>query len=262
MFQLLRLQKKELFSGIIFAIILLTIASLYNYHELVFYRPQSTHKWRQSDCNSITMNYYQGGMKFFKPEVHNLTSEKGETGKAFTSELPFFYYSVAILYKIFGPNEAIYRLLNTLLFLLGLFFLHKIILLISNDLIWSVIIPLLFFTSPVLVYYGNNFLTNTPALAFSIIGWYYFIKFIYNRNPLWLYTSIIVLFFAATFKVTAFFSFFAIGGIIFLEAIGIKMSIKNTKLFKKPWQALSIMLIAFATIVSWILVARIQNTQN
>jgi hypothetical protein len=178
MLKTLYLNNKNSFAGIIFIVALILVAISYNYHEIVRYKPQSVHKWRQSDCASIALNYYQGGMHIFKPEVHNLTSKNGTSGLAYTSELPLYYYAVAVLYKLVGPNDSVYRLLNTLLFLLGLYYLHKLFLLVTKNVVWSILIPLLFFTSPVLVYYGNNFLTNSSDLAFTIAGWYYFVKYI------------------------------------------------------------------------------------
>ncbi|HBO76234.1 MAG: hypothetical protein A2W97_11745 [Bacteroidetes bacterium GWE2_40_63] len=92
--------KKHL-PSLIFILLLVAIGFMYRYHQTLFYQPQSVHKWRQSDCASIALNYYQGGMHFFQPETHNLTSDGGITGKAFTSEVPFLYFGVALLYNFF-----------------------------------------------------------------------------------------------------------------------------------------------------------------
>lgn len=162
---------KSVYKSLIFIVLLLTLAMYYHYDEILLKRPQSTHKWRQTDCASLALNYYQNGMKFFTPETHNLTSDGGTSGKAATSEVPLLYFFVALLYKIFGYHEYIYRLLNTAIFLSGLFYLHKIFRLFISDAFWSIGFALIFFTSPVLVFYGNNFLTNSSALALSIIGW-------------------------------------------------------------------------------------------
>jgi hypothetical protein len=207
---------------ILFILVLAGISYLYGYQKITFLRPQSVHKWRQTDCASIALNYYQGGMIFFKPETHNLTSDHGTSGKCCTSEIPILYYSVAILYKIFGYHEYIYRIFNTLLFFLGLFFLFRLVFYLSKDIFWSIAVTILFFTSPVLVYYGNNFLSNSSALACSIIGWYYFLKFIFEGKSRYFYISMVVFLFAAAFKITALLSVFAIIGIFILELLGIK----------------------------------------
>ena len=107
---------KNKHAKILFIVLLFAVSFLYKYHQIAFKRPQSIHKWRQSDCASLALNYYQGGMKFFQPETHNLTSDGGTSGKCSTSEIPLLYYSVAVLYKIFGYHDWVYRIFNTLLF--------------------------------------------------------------------------------------------------------------------------------------------------
>ena len=253
---------KRYYPRILFIILLLVVSFYYNYHEIVFKSPQSIHKWRQSDCASIALNYYQGGMNFFKPETHNLTSDAGTTGKCCTSEIPILYYSVASLYTVFGHHDYIYRIFNTLLFFLGLFFLFRLLHYILKDIFWAIALALLFFTSPVLIYYGNNFLSNSSSLAFSIIGWYYFMRFYFEHKPKWFYISMAVFFIAAAFKVTALFSLFAITGIYGLELLGLIKFKKSGKLFSKPiWYLLSIIPI-FIIIGLWLVYAHNYNQKH
>jgi hypothetical protein len=225
-------------------------------------RPQSVHKWRQSDCASIALNYYQGGMHFFHPETHNLTSDNGTDSKCCTSEIPILYYVVAILYKIFGVHEYIFRILNTLLFFLGLFYLFRLLDYLLNNRFWSITLSLLFFTSPVLVFYGNNFLSNSAAFSFSLIGWYYFAKYYFEEKLKWFYFSMFIFLMAASFKVTALFSLFAIIGIFFLEYFNLISFNEDRKIFQKPfWK-----IITFCTICliigSWITYAHIYNQKH
>ncbi len=124
------------------------VSILYEYPSIVMKRPQSVHHWRQSDCASIALNYYQTGMHFFKPQTHNLTSDKNKSGYNATSEIPIVYYFIAFLYKIFGYHESIYRLLNTLLFLTALFYLFRTLMLWLRSYFWSATITLFLFTSP------------------------------------------------------------------------------------------------------------------
>src|ERR1035437_6319038 len=154
-------------------ILLLLIALIYNYPSILFKRPQSVHHWRQSDCTSIALNYYQTGMHFIQPQTHNLTSDDRTTGYVAPSEIPVGYYFIAVLYKIFGFHDFIYRMVNTLIFLAGLFYLYKTLSLLIKGFLWPALLSLFFFTSPVLVFYGNNFLTDSSALCFALIAWYF-----------------------------------------------------------------------------------------
>jgi hypothetical protein len=87
--------------GLIVVVIIVLLFIPFRYYHLLNSPPQSTHLWRQSDCASLALNYYQDGMHFFKPEIHNLHADGGTTGYA-TSENPYLYYLVASFYKIFG----------------------------------------------------------------------------------------------------------------------------------------------------------------
>ena len=242
-----------------FIILLLIVSIIYDYPSILFKRPQSVHHWRQSDCASITLNYYQTGMRFFKPQTHNLTADNNTTGYVATSEIPIGYYFVAILYKVFGPHDFIYRFVNTIIFLLGLFYLFKICYLLFNDFFWSSAITLFFFTSPVLVYYGNNYLTDSSALSFALIAWYFFFKFYFNQKQKWFYLSVFFFFLAGAYKITALLSFVAIGVFFIIDFFGIFKLKSEGKLFSKPLRCLISFLLVFVTIGSWVFFAKKYN---
>ncbi len=193
-----------------FVFLLLLFSVLYEYPSILLKRPQSVHHWRQSDCASLALNYYQTGMHFFKPQTHNLTSDDNTTGYCATSEIPIGYYLIACLYKVFGYHDYIYRFVNTLIFLLGLFYLFKTCYLLFNDFFWASGIALFFFTSPVLVYYGNNFLTDSSAFAFALIAWYFFLKFYLYKKQIFFYISMLFFLVAGAYKITALLSFVTI----------------------------------------------------
>jgi len=133
---------------------------------------------------------------------------------------------------------------------------------LSNDVFWAIALTILFFTSPVLVYYGNNFLSNSSALAFAIAGWFYFIRFMHEGRSKWFYISIVVFFFAAAFKITALFSVFAIAGILFLEYLGVNMLPENAKLLKYPLRFGLIILLIFVVNTIWIVHAHNFNLKH
>jgi hypothetical protein len=78
------------YSIILFLVVLIRVAYYYDYQTIAFKRPQSVHKWRQSDCASIALNYHQGGMNFFVPETHNLTSVEEPAENAAPAKYPFY----------------------------------------------------------------------------------------------------------------------------------------------------------------------------
>jgi hypothetical protein len=135
-------------------------------------------------------------MKFFRPETHSLSSDNNTTGYA-AGEFPLLYYSVAALYKIFGPHEAVFRIFNMLIFFSGLYALFRTCLILLKDTLSPVLVVLLIFSSPAAAYYGCNFLPDSAALAMVFWGWFFFFK---NRKS----SGISVFFFtlAALLKIT------------------------------------------------------------
>ena len=83
-------------------------------------RPCSIHSSAQCQRASVALNYYENDMNFFKPMVQKDSVGVGITGL----EFPFVNYSVAILYKLFGFNEAYYRGFVLATLLIGLYLHH------------------------------------------------------------------------------------------------------------------------------------------
>ena len=224
---------------------------VYNYQEIIFKRPQSVHYWRQADCASLALNYYQNGMDFLNPQTHNLTSANGTSGNASPSETPLLYYTAAALYHLFGYHEYIYRLLNTLLFFTGLYYLFRLFSNVLKSQFWSTVLPLLFFTSPVLVYYGNNFLSNTTALSMVMIGWYHFHSYYKDRKPRSFYMAMVFFFLAGCFKITGLLSLFALLGLFVWERIPALNTQSSGKIFTSGWKSLLPFLGIFGIIGLW-----------
>lgn len=182
---------------------------LYNYPEIFFKRPGSIHQWRQADCLSITKNYYEENLNFFEPAIHWVGESNGKT----VSEFPVLYYCVAKIWELTGQQEFIFRMINTLIVFLGLFSLYKLVLLLLGDIFWSLFIALLVFTSPVLVFYTNNFLTDAPAFGLVLIASYLYIYGILFNNIKKFNLSFVFFLFAGLIKISSiqiFFSLFAI----------------------------------------------------
>ena len=119
-----------------------------NIDENLAKRPRSIHSWAQCMRASISKNYAEESMNFSLPRLHNVLDGDGITGL----EFPFVNYSVAILYKLFGFNEAYFRGFVYFSLFIGLFSFF----LLSKSFLKSILISLLVvglcFFSPVLVY--------------------------------------------------------------------------------------------------------------
>jgi hypothetical protein len=242
-----------------YMLILISGLSLfYNYQEILFLRPQSIHQWRQCYGLSFTMNYYQDNNPLLQPALHFLGRDA--TGKT-AGEFPILYYLIAKLWKIFGYHEFIFRLLDLLIFLTGLVLLMKIFEDVLGDSFLAIAFSLLLFTTPVLVYYANNFVPNIPSLGFVFIAWYFFWLFYKSGKTVFLWISFTIFALAGLIKVTAIISPVSLAAIFFLETTGISKFRKERKIFKRPAIQWIPFVLAFGLIFSWYLYANYYNRQ-
>lgn len=210
-------------------------------------RPQSIHIWRQTDCLSITQNYYQNGNSFCDPEIYNQISDEGLSGKS-AGEFPVLYYTVAQLWKVFGKHEWIYRAFVFLIFAIGCWALYEITFQLTKNYWMSVFISLLLLTSPTIATYSISFLPNIPALAFALVAWLFVYYFYRNKKELYLWFSMLFFSLAILLKVTAGISFVALGGWWFIESVWGK---KEGKLFPKGFKHFWPFLGAVIPVVAW-----------
>lgn len=144
------------------------IAWYYSYTEVAQWGPLSLHSWRQSDGASIARCYYENGMRFFQPKSHHVLG--GDNAAA--GEFPILYYVAAVFYHLFGPNDAWLRLLVFACFTAGMWAWSKLLLRYAGSWSVSLALPWAFYGSPLLAFYGFNFLPNAAALGFALLGAY------------------------------------------------------------------------------------------
>ena len=59
----------------LFVALLGALVWIYDYAAVARVGPISVHAWRQADAASLALNYYEHGMRFFEPRVHNVLGE-------------------------------------------------------------------------------------------------------------------------------------------------------------------------------------------
>ncbi len=219
------------FSGWAFLSLFIVLCLVYNYPHILSLSPQSVHQWRQCDCLSITLNYYQDHTSFFQPSVHYLGRDG--TGKT-VSDFPLIYFFVAQLWKIFGQHEFIFRLLNLILFFFGMFALFRLFELWLKDSVLALIFPFFLFTSPVITYYANNFLMNVPALSLGMIGLYFFFRFLGTSESRHFILFCLFYSLAGLLKISSLLSFCGICALFLLEVISIQIR-PDRKIFSRPF---------------------------
>jgi hypothetical protein len=243
----------------LFFISIVLISFLYDYPKILSYRPNATHQWRQVDGAAIALNYYADTLSFFKPAIQ--MSLPDGNNKA-VSEFPIIYFSVAILWRLFGYHEFIFRLLDLIIVYVGLFYLFKLLNKIFNGVFWALLITILLFSSPVLVYYSNNFIPNAPAFGLVLAGWYYFYHFTRENKNKYLYLFIFFFLLAGLIKITSLMSFCIVSLLFLLEVIGLIKFDKNKRIFNKPLIQVIPFIILILLIYSWFRFAQNYNNKN
>lgn len=129
--------------------------------------------WRQSDVAAIARNYFQGGFHFAHPQIDWAGNSGGYVG----TEFPILPFVAAICYKISGVHEWIGRVQAVIFFAISLPFFFLLVRNNFNEIaaVWA----LLFFAfAPVGIMASRCFMPDTPSLALSIIGLYFFDRWI------------------------------------------------------------------------------------
>jgi hypothetical protein len=242
------LAKKGVRSSL-FLILILSTSYFYNYHEIITYRPTSMHQWRNSVSASIAWNYaYEG--EFLHPRTHNMQADNFTSDITIT-EFPLIYYIIGLLYRIFGTHEFIYRLINVVLGFTGLYFLFLLGLKAFRSTLYALVLPLIIFSSPIYVYYTNNFIPDATSLSIALIGFHFFYRFYLNGMNRDLVLSIFILCFAGLNKTPSLLLFFAIGGLFFIERF-LKLTLNDeATIFKNRIQTIIWFSLAMLILLGW-----------
>ena len=244
--------------GIFFIFIVVT-ALFYDYPEILTYRPKSNHQWRQTDGASIALNYYADTLSFFKPATQRALPNGNSKA---VSEFPIIYFSVAILWRIFGYHEFIFRLLTLLIVYLGLFYLFKSLCLLLDDKFWAIGITSLLFSSPVLVFYSNNFLPNAPAFSFVLVGWYFFYKFIKENKNKYLFICLFFFLLAGLLKISSLISFCILLILFVIDRLKLLNANKDKHIFNNPVIQYISFIAVIIIIFGWYKFASNYNSKN
>lgn len=146
---------------------LLAAGYCYQFPYLWHLPPQGSHIWRQADCLAMTQQYHYFQLPFLQPATWNLESVDGKVA----GEFPIFYFLAAKA----DHYSFVLRLLHSLCLFAGVVAVYFIASYFLGRRLLSIFCSMLFFTSPLLIFYGNNFLSDVPALCFALMGWAFFL---------------------------------------------------------------------------------------
>ncbi len=101
---------------------------------------------------------------------------------------------------------------------------------VLKDSVLAIIFTLLLFTSPVLVYYANNFLMDIPAFSLALVSMYFFFRFIQSAKDKYFYWFVFINVIAGLLKISSLMIFIAVFGLFVLMVFEIS-SFQNLFLY-------------------------------
>jgi hypothetical protein len=210
-------------------------------------RPAITHQWRQTDCLSITKNFYEEGMSFFSPKIHF----QGGTGGKAVSEFPILNYTVAGLWKIFGEHEYIYRMLEYLIFVIAMCTLFNTLIRSKVSPLYAFFIVSIFLTSPLLVYYSFNFIADVPALSFAIMGFCFLFSFINTKIIKYFYFALVFSTLAVLIKASAIVPIALLLFFSFIDIFNFNKFFRTERLFTKKAFPITFIILSIGLVIAW-----------
>ncbi len=154
--------------------------------------------WRQSDVAAIARNFYEGGFRFAYPQIDWAGDATGYVG----TEFPILPFLTAICYKVAGIHEWIGRSQAVIFFAasLPLFFLLVREVFDNTAAAWA---TCFFSFAPLNVFAGRSFMPDVPSLSLAIIGLYFFLRWIRDREWAPLLVAAIVISLCILIKATS-----------------------------------------------------------
>lgn len=205
---------------------LVLLLAMFFHHESIFDYPRYIHAWAQADRYAIALNFLWNDFNILEAETY-LYNIEFPTGFAEPRDnsitmvnLPIHEYLIALLMKVSGITAPIiFRFYILCCSFLGLFFTHKIGQLFKLRGLSQIALIVFACTSPVYVYYQDNFLPSIPGLALAIGGLYFYIRYLKQSRIRFFAFAAILFTITSIYRTTFIIPFIAILGVEFIQFI-------------------------------------------
>src|SRR6266480_6844718 len=144
--------------------------------------------WRQSDVAAIARNFNENGFHFAYPQIDWAGGAPGYVG----TEFPILPFLAAICYKIAGVHEWIGRSQAVIFFAVSLPFFFLLVREVFDNTaaVWA---TFFFSFAPLNVFAGRSFMPDVPSLGLAIIGLYFCLRWIYDRESVQFFIAAIAI---------------------------------------------------------------------
>ncbi|MBC8343614.1 MAG: glycosyltransferase family 39 protein [Bacteroidetes bacterium] len=172
------------------------------------------HSWRQTVTQSNIVNFYEEDNNILDPRLNERYQWKG----IYRMEFPVMQWLFAQVYRVFGNDILISRILSFLIGLIAVWGIYFLVLQLFRNKLLSVLTAWAFNFSPLFYYYTMNPLPDNFALCFAIWGAAYSFKYIReNKLQSLLLASLFIS--MGTLAKLPFGLFYAILGFYFIQTI-------------------------------------------
>lgn len=235
-----------------FFLLIIGLFFIFGYHEILPKHPQSSHQWRQTDSGAQVMRYVHNNLNILDAGTYNFQSTDGKG----VCEFPIAYVFDAVLIKLGLPRDFTLRAVNLLLFYLGIIYLFKISMLLLQSRILALLPVAFFSSSPLICYYAPTPLPNLPAIAFAIIGTFYFAQYYLKKENKDLLFFLVFSTLAGLIKPPAFVPFLSVFCVVLLGPL---FKFKDFKLSRKAFVYFAIPILF---LLAWIKIASVYNAAH
>src|SRR5438132_5334260 len=154
--------------------------------------------WRQCDVAAIARNFFENGFRFAYPQIDWAGDATGYVG----TEFPILPFVAAICYKFAGIHEWIGRSQAVIFFAVSLPFFFLLVREIFDNTaaVWA---TFFFSFAPLNVFAGRSFMPDVPSLGLAIIGLYFCLRWIHDRESVPFFMAAIAISLSILIKVTS-----------------------------------------------------------
>lgn len=233
-------------ADILFIILFIILSALfYNGFAELNELPKGFHQWKQSMHFSIIQNYANGSASFWHPAINNLFN--ADFNGNLILEFPIFHQIAAFIIQIFpSVTPTIFRWIMFLLTFIGFFHAYKLANIILKNKILSILVSLLTYVIPIVVFYSGNYMIDVPAMAFGFSAIYFFEKYFIKNNFLDIIAGLV---------------FLTLSGLLRLPVLILPLSYIATSLFyRKKFLNLLWIIPPIILIFSWYYYVKKYNT--
>ena len=208
--------------------------------------PVYYHAWAQDDRYALALGFLDNGFDLLHPQtmIYNKQFpdwwETASDNTITAVDFPIHEYLVALLMKLTGTTSPwVFRCWTLIFSILGLIFLYRTALLLTESRLKSLLVAVFALCSPVYAFYFNGFLPGIPAFALGVIGLYFYCKYLTNNNIKHFYWCIAFLTLSTLMRTTFAIELIALLGFEFLRIVRRESHVKG-KVFPVLLSACSI----------------------